>query len=161
VGPTRASGSGGQYDGIRGRGRAFEGDVDGDDDGATNFYFNRGPSQTAQDIYIASIKRNGETRGPAVLVAELSDPAANDAAPSVRTDGREILFGSTRIHGAGGLDLWIATRRSEHDPWSPPQNLAPLNSAANDQQPSLSNDGRTLLFASDRSGNLDIWMSTR
>jgi Tol biopolymer transport system component len=134
------------------------------EDGRDNFYFNRGPSQGAQDIYVAAIRRNGETRGDAVVVSELSDPTANDAAASVRTDGREIFFGSTRLHGAGGLDLWMSTRRSVHNPWSPPENLAPLNSAASDQQPSLSSDGRTLLFASDRSGSIggtDIWMTTR
>jgi Tol biopolymer transport system component len=134
------------------------------EDGKANFYFNRGPSQGAQDIYVAAIERNGETRGSAVLVAELSDLAANDAAASVRTDGREIFFGSSRINGAGGLDVWFSVRRSVHDPWSAPENLAAVNSAASDQQPSLSSDGRTLLFASDRSGSIggtDIWRSTR
>src|SRR2546425_3346081 len=57
------------------------------EDGAANFYFNRGPSQVAQDIYVASINRDGETRGPAELASELSDPAANDAAASVRLTG--------------------------------------------------------------------------
>jgi len=134
------------------------------EDGVGNFYFNRGPSQSAQDLYVASITRDGETRGAAVLVTELSDPAANDAAPSVRSHGREILFGSTRSTGAGGLDLWISARPSVHDAWSPPENLAFLNSAGSDQQPSVSSDGRTLLFASDRLGSVggtDIWMSTR
>jgi len=136
------------------------------EDGKANFYFNRGPSQAAQDIYVASITRDGETRGSAVIVSELFDAAANDAAASVRTDGREVFFGSSRIHGVGNLDLWFSTRRSVHDAWSPPENLTPLNSGANDQQPSLSSDGRTLLFASDRSGlgtfgGTDIWMSTR
>jgi Tol biopolymer transport system component len=134
------------------------------EDGIENFYFNRGPSQGAQDIYVASITRDGETRGPAELVSELSDPAANDAAASLRTDGREIFFGSSRLTGAGGLDLWFSTRRSVHDAWSNPENLAALNTTASDQQPSLSSDGRTLLFASDRSGTIggtDIWMATR
>ncbi|HEX7337835.1 MAG TPA: hypothetical protein VF252_11570 [Gemmatimonadales bacterium] len=131
------------------------------EDGRDNFYFNRGPSQGAQDIYVAPITRDGETLGPGVLVVELSDATANDAAASVRTDAREVFFGSTRLYGAGGLDVWFSTRRSVHDAWSPPENLTPLNSTANDQQPSLSSDGRTLLFASDRSGSLDIWMTTR
>ena len=136
------------------------------EDGVANFYFNRGPSQGAQDIYVASITQDGETRRPAVIVSELSDATANDAAASLRTDGREVVFGSTRLHGAGGLDIWFSTRRSVHDAWSPPEPLRSLNSGANDQQPSLSSDGRTLLFASDRSGGgslggTDIWMSTR
>ena len=57
------------------------------------------------------------------------------------------------------------TRRSVHDSWSPPTNLgAPLNSTAAGQQPSLSSDGRTLVFASSRAGGFggaDIWISTR
>jgi hypothetical protein len=134
------------------------------EDGQLNLYFNRGPSQGAQDIYVASITRDGDTRGAAVLISELFDAAANDAAASVRTDGREIFFGSSRINGAGGLDVWFSVRRSVHEPWSTPTNLAAVNSAASDQQPSLSSDGRTLLFASDRSGSIggtDIWMTTR
>src|SRR6266511_2162591 len=111
------------------------------EDGVSNFYFNRGPSQGAQDIYVASITRDGETRGSAVIVAELSDATANDAAASVRTDGREILFGSTRINGLGGLDLWMSMRRSAHDPWSAPVNLLALNSTAN---PTLSPDELSL-----------------
>jgi len=134
------------------------------EDGVGNFYFNRGPSQGAQDIYVASITRDGETRRSAVIVAELSDATANDAAASVRTDGRELVFGSTRINGLGGLDLWMSMRRSVYDPWSAPVNLLALNSTASDQQPSLSSDGLALLFASDRSGSVggtDIWKSTR
>jgi len=95
-----------------------------------NFYFNRGPSQGTQDIYVASITRDGETSGPAELVAELSDATANDAAASLRHDGREIFFGSTRTNPAGRLDLWFSTRRSVHEPWSPPENLAAVNSTA-------------------------------
>jgi Tol biopolymer transport system component len=40
----------------------------------------------------------------------------------------------------------------------------PINSPAADQQPGLSTDGRTLVFASSRSGGFggtDIWMITR
>src|SRR5881628_241848 len=124
------------------------------EDGVANFYFNRGPSQGAQDLFVASITRDGETRRSAVIVAELSDATANDAAASVRTDGRELVFGSTRINGLGGLDLWMSMRRSVYDPWSAPVNLLALNSTASDQQPSLSSDGLALLFASDRSGSV-------
>ncbi len=63
-------------------------------------------------------------------------------------------------------DFWVSTRRSVHDPWSAPVHLdAPLSSAFNDRHPSLSGQGRTLLFASTRPtggfGQDDIWMSTR
>jgi hypothetical protein len=134
------------------------------EDGAANLYFNRAPQGGTADLYYAPITRDGETRGPAVLIAELSHPTATDQGPTVRGDGREMLFFSTRPGGSGGADLWTSTRRSVHDPWSPPVNLASLNSTAAEQQPSLSGDGRTLVFASGRSGGFggtDIYVSTR
>src|SRR5689334_7810445 len=81
------------------------------EEGAANLYFNRGVLALGQaDIYYAPVTRDGQTRGPAVLVTELSDPTANDAAPSVRADGREMFFWSTRTGGLGGQDLWVSIR---------------------------------------------------
>ena len=135
------------------------------EDGAANLYFNRAPPGGTADLYYAAITRDGETRGPAVLIPELSDPVATDQGPTLRSDGREVFFFSTRPGGIGGADLWTSTRRSVHDPWTPPVNLgASLNSTAAEQQPSLSSGGLTLLFASSRAGGFggtDIWMSTR
>lgn len=134
-------------------------------DGAANLYFNRGTLALDQgDIYVASVGRDGATLGPAELVAELSDPNRNDAAVTVRADGRELLFWSERAGGLGHADLWVSTRENAHDAWSPPVNAgAPLNTEFNDLTPSLSFDGRTLIFASNRPGlgGNDLWMSTR
>jgi Tol biopolymer transport system component len=108
---------------------------------------------------------DGLANGPAVLVAEISDPVAADQGTTVRADGKELLFQSTRAGGLGGNDLWTSNRRSVRDPWSTPVNLgAPMNTAAAEQQASLSGDGRTLVFATSRTGTLsgtDLWMSTR
>jgi Tol biopolymer transport system component len=118
------------------------------------------------DLYYAPVTRQGETRGPPALIAELNS-SANDQGSSVRTDGREVFFSSSRSDPdtVGGNDIWTATRRSVHEPWSAPVNLGtPINTVASEQQPSLSGDGRTLLFASNRSGGAggtDIWMITR
>src|SRR6266550_6325293 len=135
------------------------------EDGSANLYFNRGAlAQNLADIYVASVTRDGETLGPAQLVVELSDPSANDAAVTIRADGRELMFWSPRLGGLGGVDLWVSTRQTVHDPWSPPVDLgAPLNSVSDDVTPSLSFDGRTLTFASNRPGlgGNDLYMSTR
>lgn len=135
------------------------------EDGSANLYFTRGDATTqAQELYVAAITREGETRGPAVLAVELNS-IVNDAAPTVRADGREMLFHSPRFGTLGFADLWVSTRQNVHEPWFTPVNLgAPLNSMGFDQQPSLSHDGRTLVWASDRTGSiggLDIWLSTR
>jgi hypothetical protein len=135
------------------------------EDGTANLYFNRRPLGGTADLYYASVTRDGETRGPAVLISELSHPTETDQGPTVRTDGREIFFFSTRPGSSGGLDLWTSTRRSVHHAWATPVNPgAPLNSTGFEQQPSLSDQGRTLVFASNRSGSFggtDIWISTR
>ena len=132
--------------------------------GAGNLYFNRAPPGGTADLFYAPLSRDGATRGPAVLIPELSDPSATDQGATLRTDGREIFFFSTRAGGVGGADLWTSTRRSVHDTWSTPVNVAALNSPLAEQQPSLSSDGRTLVFASSRSGSFggtDIYISTR
>ena len=139
------------------------------EEGAANLYFSRGVFPAfAADIYYAAVEKDGETRGPAVLVTELSMPMANDASPTVRQDGREIYFwsfGPGRPGTLGGGDLLVSTRRSVHDPWSPPVMLAPpLNTTFGEIGPELSFDGRTLIFVSNRPGGFglfDLWMSTR
>lgn len=136
------------------------------EDGSANLYFNRGLNALLQaDIYVAAVRRDGVTLGPAAPVNELNLPNVNDAAVTVSVNGRELLFWSTRDGGLGGADLWESTRQSVHELWSPPVNLgAPLNSASDDVTPTLSFDGRTLIFASNRpggSGGNDLWMSTR
>lgn len=134
---------------------------------AAALYFGRGPDVNNQDIYTAPITRKGETLGPAVRVEELNS-GANDAAPSVSTDRKEVLFWSLRPGGLGSGDIWVSTRSNVHERWSPPENVGPpLNTASNDVRPNLSRSGRTLLFDSNRPGfqgttpNQDIWMTTR
>src|SRR6266550_488573 len=92
-------------------------------------------------------------------------PGISDVAPTLRADGREMVFQSNRPGGVGTrADLWMSMRRSALEPWSVPENMGtPVNTSAAELQPSLSFDGRTLMFASDRAGSRgnDIWMSTR
>ncbi len=143
-----------------------------DDENAPMFhqndlYFTRGNNALGQqNLYVAPAKRDGEITGPAVYIAELNHPAANDAAPEVRTDGREIFYQrSAAAGGFGNADLWFSTREGANGPWSPPTNAgATLNTPSFEQQANLSYDGRTLLWASNRPdgvGGFDLWMSTR
>ncbi len=133
--------------------------------GAGNLYFNRATPTNAGDFYYAPIKRDGETRGPATYVTELNDLLATDQHATIRKDGREIFFSSNRAGGLGSFDIWTSTRRSVHEPWSAPVAIGtPVNTVFSDQQPSLTSDGRTLVFTSNRPGGLggnDLWISTR
>lgn len=128
-------------------------------------YFARG---AVLDLYVVPLNHEGEALGPAEHITELNDPAAVDAGPTVRADGREIFFYSDRT---GQFDLFTATRSNAAGPWPAPVNLGSgVNSADREQQPSLSRDGLTLLWSSNRPGSIlnpggvpsmDIWMSTR
>jgi len=135
--------------------------------GVATLYFHGGlDNGNNADLYAARVTRRGETRGPAVLISELSYPNAPDGFPSVRRDGKEIFFSSGRPGGVSQFDLWTSTRPSVHDPWSPPLNLGrPVNSQFGEFQPDLSFDGRILLFmvgpARGGLGGFDIWMATR
>ena len=117
------------------------------EDGSANLYFNRGFIGTSSaDLYYAAVAHDGQTRGPATLVAELSLPGANEASPTIRTDGREILFWSNRTGAPGGSAIMMSTRRSIPDAWSAPELLPPpANAASGAIHPSLSRDGRTAM----------------
>jgi hypothetical protein len=92
------------------------------------------------DIYVSELVPNGEF-GLARLVPELSSTGL-DNHPSVRFDGLEIFFFSTRFGGLGANDLWSAKRGTVFAPWSAPTNLgATVNSASGEAQPYLASDG--------------------
>lgn len=108
--------------------------------------------------------------GPAQLARGLNTEY-DDMRPNVRSDGREIVFDSTRPGGFGGPDIWTADRDWGEETWSAPVNLGALvNSEASETRASLSWDGRTLFFGSNRVGSEigangapsnDIYFTTR
>jgi Tol biopolymer transport system component len=118
-----------------------------------------------QDIYFSV------DFGPAQLAPELNT-ASNDVRPNVRKDGLEIVFDSNRpVGGFGMMDLWTSSRETTADEWTTPTNLGPMiNTAANEARPTLSRDGLTMFFGSNRPGSepapsgqpsSDIYMTTR
>jgi len=88
----------------------------------------------------------------------------NEGAQSLTADGRTLWFTAcNRRSGQGMCDLYYSTW--EGDKWSSPKNAgSPINSRYSEKHPSISADGRTLYFTSNRPGGLgsyDIWMSER
>ncbi len=63
----------------------------------------------------------------------------------ITSDGKMMVFGSSRPGGFGGRDLWRIERTT--DGWSPPVNLGPVvNSSADEDRPYVSPDGQELWF---------------
>ena len=114
-----------------------------------------------QNIY--SAVSAGYTWGQAVNIGPSLNTPQNDGSGTMTPDGHWLIFtGCDRPGGLGDCDLYMAeysggTFRSV-------KNLTTVNSPGWDSQPSLTVDGQTLYFASDRPGGFggtDIWMSTR
>jgi Tol biopolymer transport system component len=83
-----------------------------------------------------------------------------------------MVFDSTRPGTLGGPDIYTTTRSSVYRSWSEPVNLGPtINTASSETRASLSWDGRTLVFGSNRPGgelapdgvtvSNDIYITTR
>ena len=83
---------------------------------------------------------------------------------SIAPNGLSLYFSSNRP-GFGSLDIWVSQRPTRTAAWGTPQNLgAVVNSASNENLPSLSPDGKTLFFSCscpDAFGGPDVYMATR
>ncbi|MCX8051094.1 MAG: OmpA family protein [Chlorobi bacterium] len=103
-----------------------------------------------QRIYL-SRSRGGELQSPD-RIRTLGD-AAQIGCPALTPDGQTMIFAAYK-HEAGSIgrtDLYMSKRSDGY--WSSGTGLgSPVNSSAWDSQASLSSDGRTLYFASDRPG---------
>ncbi len=88
-----------------------------------------------------------------------------DFTPSVSADNLTLYFSSNRPGGYGNPDIWVTTRATTSDPWEEPMNMdATINTPSRDRHPSISLDGLTLFFSSDRPGGYgerDLWVTTR
>jgi hypothetical protein len=100
--------------------------------------------------------------GGPVNVGSVVNSGSDDWSPSISSDGLSLYFTSKRPGGSGDYDLWVITRATISDSWGPPVNLgATVNSASADLLPSISFDGLSLYFSSNRSGGYGIWVTTR
>ncbi|MDH5327315.1 MAG: DUF1566 domain-containing protein [Gammaproteobacteria bacterium] len=87
---------------------------------------------------------------------------ADDMGPEISSDDLSLYFHSNRAGGQGGIDIWVSSRATTGTGWSGAVNLgAAINSAADDRAPTVSQDNLTLIFASNRNGNNDLYVSTR
>ncbi len=119
-----------------------------------------GNQDSDENLYVASIK--DKIWSEPVSISEKINTKENEGTASISADGRTLVFTSCGGRkGFGSCDLYISFKQGEN--WTSPQNLGlGVNSSEWESQPSLSADGRTLYFVSDRKGSLgkrDIWVS--
>lgn len=96
-------------------------------------------------------------------VVELSTPQYENT-PELSPDGLTMWLVSNRPGGAGGEDIWIATRPDRGAPWTTPTSVGELNTPDVERGPSLFLGGLAMLFHSNRpggKGGMDFWVTTR
>ena len=118
-----------------------------------------------EDFFMSYNKK--DTWMPAFEVGVPINTVFNEGAPTLSADGNILIFTACESlegygefrKGYGRCDLFVS-KKSGND-WTVPYNLGtPVNSRYWESQPSLSADGRTLYFVSNRHNNYDIWYST-
>jgi Tol biopolymer transport system component len=116
------------------------------------------------ELYIATRADRSAPFGPLAPIAA-ANSSARENTPALSSDALELFFVSDRSGGAGGTDLYRASRASTSEPFANVENVAVLNSARDEYGPSLSADGTRIYFAYDTSiagdATADIWVATR
>lgn len=115
-----------------------------------------------EDFY-KSIKVDDKWQTATYLSSNINTPQYNEGAQSISQDGKYLFFtGCNRPDGLGRCDIYVAKKQG--DDWGKPYDLQPpVNTPGWESQPSISSDGRTLYFVSNRKGGYggyDIWKST-
>ncbi len=117
------------------------------------------PGRLPQEDFYFSVSDSAGW-GPAGALEELNT-GGNEGAQSISGDGKMLFFTAcNRRDGLGSCDIYYALQ--ENGCWSRPVNAGdPVNSPHWEAQPSISPDGRTLYFSSNRpggKGKKDIWL---
>lgn len=114
------------------------------------------------ELYMASRASTADDFGPASLVPNVNDPTVADAHAYYRSGGGGELFFVSLRGGATTYRVYMAKRAAQG--YAMPSLVPGLAGAWNDWQPMVTEDGLTMVFASDRpagKGGYDLWTTAR
>ncbi len=120
------------------------------------FHSNRGGNP---DLYMAKRNKTIDPWGTPTAIAPLATDAG-EAHAYFRQAAGELWF--VRDEGATAYDIFVAKQNGAS--FGPAQKVNELSSPVNDWQPQITEDGLTLVFASDRpggKGKFDLWIARR
>ena len=129
------------------------------------FHSDRPGGFGGDDIWVTARGTPDDDWGKPVNLGATVNSASLDNGACISANGLELYFSSNRPGGYGEFDLYVSTRTTPDDDWSPPVNLgAVINTGAIDRFPSITGNGLELYFSSRRPGgygNDDVWVTTR
>ena len=115
------------------------------------FHSQRSDGLGNEDIWISTRATKNDPWGTPMNLGAPVNSSANDGEAVLTPDGLILFFSSDRGGGSGNYDLWVTTRQTTSAPWGPPRNLGKaVNSPSVEWCGSISPDGSTLYFTSDR-----------
>ncbi len=134
-------------------------------DGLSLYFFSTRPGPGAQgdrDIWVARRPALDAPFEEPAVVSGVNGPAL-DHLPHLTRDERAIFFVSNRESANGASNLWMAERESRSDEFSAPAEVPGINGSAREEGFTLSADGLTLFFASNRLTleQMDLFVATR
>ena len=139
-------------------------------DGLTLYFrSNRSRGVGSADIWQATRATMNDTFGDVINLGAINS-AFDDRPGHISRDDLTLYFHSNRRGGAGGFDIYMATRENLSDPFGDVTNLAGgINASTGESSPSVSSDGLVMFF-SDRprapvrrggDGGADLWVAER
>jgi hypothetical protein len=136
-------------------------------DGLTLFFNCDKPDYGKFHIYTVTRETaDGDWSDPVDLGPAINDQMYSETEPEISSDSLELYYSFGAPHALGiDKDLYVAIRNKSTDPWANPVSLdTPVNGPGNERSPSISGDGLSLFFESDRTdglGGVDLWVTTR
>ena len=132
-------------------------------DGKT-IYFERsspgGKESKSQYIYMSEVGEDGKWKEPVKLNDKINVPGCLQESVFIHPDNQTLYYSSNGPPGMGGMDIFM-TRRDKNGDWGEPINLGyPINTKNEEWSFTVSGDGKTAYFASDRPGGyggLDLY----
>lgn len=114
------------------------------------------------DLYIS--RKGGDQWSAPTSLGSVVNSSDWDSQPTFSSDGKTLIFVSSREGGKGKRDLWITEWR-EDGSWTIPVNLGDsINTDGEEISPCLHPDNKTLYFTSDGHwgmGGLDIFVARK
>lgn len=111
------------------------------------------------DIFVSHLLPSGQWGEP-VNLGPTVNTSGDEFSPFMHADNQTLFFTSNGLPGYGNEDLFF-TKRISDEKWAEPRNLGyPINTIDHEGTIFIAADGKTALYASDRSdskGGLDIY----